>query len=160
MDADSLITPYRGAYRFEVVPQYWDFLKEKAKEGVVGSPELVLDRELTSSNPSQADLLEQWAKPLRGILFLPPDSATQLRYKHVAQYVQTNPRFRQHWIAKFLDDADSWLVAYALAHGGRIVTFEKPQPLAAKPKVPDVAQHFGVDCVSLWDMLAELKFKA
>jgi len=107
MDSNSLITPYREAYRFEAVPQFWDFLKEKAEEGVVGSPELVLDKELTSSNP---DALEQWAKPLRGILFLPADSATQLRYSDVAQYVQTNPRFKQHWIAPFLDGADSWLV--------------------------------------------------
>jgi len=157
MDSNSLITPHRGPYRFEVVPQYWDFLKEKAEEGVIGSPELVLDKELTSSNP---DVLEQWAKPLRGILFLPADSATQLRYSDVAQYVQTNPRFKQYWIAPFLAGADSWLVAYASALGGRIVTFEKPEPLAKKPKVPDIAQHFGVDCVNLWDMLAELKFKA
>jgi len=160
MDTDSLIKPHRESYRFEVVPQYWDFLKQKAEEGVIGSPELVLDKELTSSNPSQADALEQWAKPLRGILFLPPDSATQLRYSDVAQYVQTNPRFKQHWIAPFLAGADSWLVAYASVLGGRIVTFETPQPLARKPKVPDIAQHFGVNCVSLWDMLAELKFKA
>lgn len=160
LDSDSLITPHRGPYRFEAVPQYWDFLKEKAQQGVIGSPELVLDKELTSSNPAQADALERWAKPLRGILFLPPDSATQLRYNDVAQYVQTNARFKQHWIAPFLDGADSWLVAYALALGGRIVTFEKPEPLAKKPKVPDIAQHFGVVCVSLWDMLTELKFKA
>lgn len=157
MDSDSLIAPYRGAYRFEAVPQYWDFLKRKAEEGVIGCPELVLDKELTSSNP---DALEKWARPLRGVLFLPADAATQLRYGDVARYVQANPRFRQHWIDPFLDGADSWLVAYALAHGGRIVTFEKPEPLAKKPKIPDIAQHFGVGCVNLWDMLAELEFKA
>ena len=159
MDANSLITPHRGPYRFETVPQYWDFLKQKAEEGIIGSPELVLDIELTSSDPSKADSLEGWAKPLRGILFLPADAATQTKYKEVVQYVQMNPRFKQHWIAPFLGKADPWLVAYAAALGGRIVTFETPEPLTRKPKIPDIAQHFGVDCVNVWDMLAELGFK-
>src|SRR3990172_10308679 len=151
MDSDSLIRPHRGPYRFQAVPQFWDFLKQKAEEGIIGSKEIVLEMELTSSDPSQADDLERWAKPLRGSLFLPPDRATQLCYNAVAEYVQTNSRFKQHWIAPFLAKADSWVVAYALAFGGRIVAFEKPQPLAKKPKIPDVAQFFGVDCISLWD---------
>jgi len=160
MDANSLITPHRTAYRFEAVPQYWDFLEEKAKQGVIGSPELVLDLELTSSDPSKADHLERWAKPLRGILFLPADGPTQLKYKDVVEYVKTNPRFGQHWIGPFLDKADPWLVAYAATLGGRIVTFEKEEPLAKRPKIPDIAKHFGVDCINVWDMLTELGFKA
>jgi len=159
MDANSFITPHRGPYRFEVVPQYWDFLKQKAEEGVIGSPELVLDLELTSSDPAKADRLEKWAKPLRGVLFLPADAATQRKYNEVAQYVQTNPRFNQQWIAPFLGKADSWVVAYAAALGGRIVGFEKPEPQAKKPKVPDIAAHFGVKCINVYDMLAELGFK-
>ena len=62
MDSDSLITPYRGPYRFEAVPQYSDFLKEKAQQGVIAIPEFVLDVELTASDPSKADDLEKWAK--------------------------------------------------------------------------------------------------
>jgi hypothetical protein len=142
------------------VPQYWDFLKEKAEQGMIGSPELVLDIELTSTDPSKTDDLERWAKRLRGILFLPPDGPTQVKYQDVVQYVQTNPRFKQHWIAPFLDKADPWLVAYAATLGGRIVTFEKPEPLSTRPKVPDIAKYFGVHCVNVWDMLAELGFKA
>ena len=40
------------------------------------------------------------------------------------------------------------------------MTFEKPEPASKKPKIPDVASHFGVHCVTLWTMLAELDFKA
>jgi hypothetical protein len=161
MDADSFITPHRGPYRFGAVPQFWDFLKEKAEASLIGSPELVLDKELTrSSSSQQPDALETWARPLRGILFITADSVTQARYKDVAQYVQSNMQWREHNKPPFLAGGDSWLVAYALARGGRIVTFETAQPLAKKPKVPDVAQHFGVNCLSLWDMLEELGFKA
>ena len=159
MDADSFITPHRGPYRFEAVPQYWDFLRQKAEEGVIGSPELVLDLELTSSDPAKADRLEKWARSLKGILFLPADAAVQAKYSEVAQYVRTNPRFHKHWVAPFLGKADPWVVAYAAALGGRIVGFEKPEPLAKKPKVPDIAAYFGVTCINVYDMLAELEFK-
>jgi hypothetical protein len=159
MDADSFITPHRGPYRFGAVPQFWDFLARKADEGILGSPELVLDLELTSSDPAKADLLEKWAKPLRGSLFLPADAATQRKYNEVAEYVKTNPRFKPQWVAPFLDKADPWVVAYAAAQGGKIVAFEKPQPEARKPKVPDIAAHFGVACISVYDMLDELGFK-
>ncbi len=155
MDADSLITPFRGPYRFEAVPQFWEFLKQQAQAGVIGSPELVLDKELTSTGPPP-DSLELWAKSLRGVLFLPPDAPTQLKYKDVAEHVQKNARYKQQWIAPFLSGADPWLVAYAAAQGGRIVTFEKPEPLSSKPKIPDVAKQFGVSC---WDALLELDFK-
>ena len=144
---------------FERAPQYWRFLKEKADAGVIGSPELVLDKELTGSDPSKADSLELWAKPLRGVLFLPSDSATQHRYRDTARWVQTNGRFKQHHIDTFLAKADGWLVAYAQARGGQIVTFETPQPQSTKPKIPDVAQQFGVTCLNVWDMLNALNFR-
>ena len=160
MDSNSLITPYRGSYPFDRVPQFWDFLKLKAEEGVVGSPELVLEKELTSPPSDDPDDLELWAKLLKGSLFLPVDGPIQLKYNQVVQHVQTSGRYKQHWIAKFLDGADPWLVAYAMALGGRIVTFEKPEPRAKRPKIPDIAQHFNVRCLTLWDMLNELKFRA
>jgi hypothetical protein len=160
MDTDSLIAPYQGPYPFERVPQYYDFLKAQAEAGTIASPELVLTKELTASDPKKADALEKWAKPLRGVMFLPADEATQQRFNDVAQWVQTNGRFKQHYIAPFLAGADCWLVAYALAHGGRVVTFEKPEPLSKKPKVPDVADEFNVLTINVWQMLDELDFKA
>ncbi|MFQ5827189.1 MAG: DUF4411 family protein, partial [Dehalococcoidia bacterium] len=56
----------------------------------------------------------------------------------------------------FLSGADPWVIAHAKALGGRVVTFEKPEPISTKPKLPDVAGEFGVKCISLWDMLTEL----
>ena len=162
LDANSLIEPAKGPYAFSRVPQYWDFVKAKSEEGVLGSPELVLDLELTGTDPKKADDLEFWAKPLRGTLFLPADEATQRSYAEIADWVENNERFKekpQH-VAPFLAKADCWLIAYAKAHGGRVVTFEKPEPKAKKPKIPDVAAPFGVVCINLWLMLEELGFRA
>lgn len=159
IDSDSLIQPSKEAYSFTLVPQYWDFLQQKARQGIVGSPEIVL-QELEGSDPTKQDDLEVWAKQLKGVMFLPPDQKTQAAYADVANWVQNNNRFAQQHIAPFLTKADGWLVAYAKACGGQIVTFEKPAPLAKKPKIPDVADHFDVKCITLWTMLKELNFKA
>ena len=61
-----------------------------------------------------------------------------------------------HWVQRFLEKADTWVIAYAVTLGGRICTFEKPEPLSRKPKIPDVALEFGAECIQIWDMLSDL----
>lgn len=157
LDTDTFVTPSRGPYRFGLVPAFWDYLKSKAEEQVIGSPEIVLLKELSASNPKEADELEEWAKNQHGILFLSPDAAIQQAFSQVAEATKADQRYAPHQVAKFLDGADPWVIAYAKAKGGRIVTFEKAEPYSQKPKIPDVAAKFGIECVNLWDMLTELK---
>jgi len=128
----------------------------QARAGKIGSPEIVYDKELDS----KGDALAQWAKPLKGTLFLPPEAEDQIKLAEIADYVQGNPRFKPQWVAPFLAGAVPWLIAYARARGGRIVTFEKPEPLSTKPKIPDIADRYDVKCLNVWDMLSELGFRA
>lgn len=159
LDADSLIRAHREAYRFSFGSPFWDFLEMKAHEGVIGSPQIVFDEEIASTNRiEEKDRLELWAREQRGILFLPPIDSIQIEYTRVVNYVQNNGRYAQHHIAIFLAGADPWLIAYPMALGGRIVTFEAPAPKSKSPKIPDVADEFGIECIKLWDMLDELAF--
>lgn len=158
LDSDSLIRSHRGPYKFGMAQIFWDFLETKAHEGIIGSPAEVLDMELASSS-SKKDLLEQWAKRQKGILFVQADAQVQAQYTIIAEYVQNCGKYKQQWIAQFLSKADPWLVAYPMALGGRIVTFEKPQPRARKPKIPDIAQQFGIKHLDLYEMLSELGFQ-
>ncbi|MFH1002644.1 MAG: DUF4411 family protein, partial [Chloroflexota bacterium] len=75
----------------------------------------------------------------------------------IAENVKNNKNYADFWVHKFLGGADPWVIAHARALGGRIVTFEKPEPYSKKPKIPDVAALFDIKCISLWDMLTELK---
>jgi hypothetical protein len=160
IDSDSLINPYRGPYNFKYGTKFWDFLESKAKEGIICSPDIVLSMELTSSKPpKEKDELELWAKAQNGILFIPPDSSVQVEFRKVANYVQSNGRYKQQWIASWLTCADPWLIACPMALGGKIVTFEAPAPAGTKPKIPDIAHYFGIDCLTIWDMLVNLDFK-
>ena len=157
MDADSLIRPYREAYRFNIVPKFWEFLEEKAEEQVIASSGLVLQELEENSNKEEPDELLIWAKRQQGVLFLPPTDSVQEVFAQIAENVKNNEKYAAHWVQKFLDGADPWIIAHAKALGGRVVTFEKPEPNSRKVKIPDVAAEFGVKCICLWDMLTELK---
>lgn len=153
-DTDSLVTPNRGAYRFSILPQFWDFLEHKAKENIFASSKYVYD-ELTGNE--KPDDLENWAKKVEKVFFLEPDESVQKAYSQIAEIVMHEPRWKAHHITKFLNDADPWIIAHANALGGRVVTFEKSRPQSSKPFIPDVAQRVNVVCICLWDVLSELK---
>lgn len=145
------MTPSRGPYRFATLPKFWEFIESKAAERVIASSEIVLDELLRGD-----DELAEWAKRQQGILFMSPGQAVQKVFRQVAENVKNNNRYAAHHVASFLSGADPWVIAHAKASGGRVVTFEKPEPASSKPKIPDVANEFGVECINLWDLITEL----
>jgi hypothetical protein len=154
LDSDSLITPSRGPYRFTTLPTFWDYLEQKANEQVLASSEFVLI-ELTGNG----DKLEAWARHQQGTLFRSPTQDVQNAYSQVVNSVNNNGRYAQHQISRFLSGADPWLIAHAIVEGGRVVTFEKTEPNSRRPKIPDVGREFGVRCINIYDLLAELGAK-
>jgi hypothetical protein len=53
----------------------------------------------------------------------------------------------------FLQVADFYLVAHALALGHTVVTHEVPSPSTKKIKVPNACIGVKVKCVTTWEML-------
>ena len=155
LDSDSLITASRGPFRFSVMPVFWDFLQEKASQQLLASSELVLE-ELKDGE----DQLKEWANGLKDTMFRLPSSGVQETYRMVVDSVSSNERYAPQHIKRFLAKADPWLIAHAAAEGGRIVTFEKGEPLSKKPKIPDVGREFDVHCIGLWDLIEEMGFSA
>lgn len=158
LDTDTLIKPYHEAYQFKIVPKFWEYLEQKAKEQVIVSSELVLaDLERGSQQKGSPDELLVWARTLKGILFLAPTNDVQAIYKQVINSVQNNQQYAPYNIQKFVGGSDPWIIAHAKVLGGQIVTFENPVPPNSKAvKIPDVAAQFGVKCTNLWKMLADL----
>jgi hypothetical protein len=74
-------------------------------------------------------------------------------YMKVAHYVET--AYKENIAVDFLSDtvADPWLVAYAMEHGGCIVTLETPKPNRKKVSLVDVCDHFTVRYVNVIDFL-------
>ena len=99
-----------------------------------------LDREETRPH------LFQWIKDNRNIFKKPTGKETEI----VAQIFQI-PKF-QHLIGqrqrlKGSPVADPWLIASAKIQNGCVISEEKAKPNAVK--IPNVCQHFDVDCCNL-----------
>jgi hypothetical protein len=53
----------------------------------------------------------------------------------------------------FLQVADYYLVAHALAHGHTVVTHEKAQPSPRKIKIPNVCIGLNIKCITPFELL-------
>ena len=149
VDADCLIERAKYEYAFDIVPGYWDFLVAMARRNIILSPIMVY-QEVREG----VDALSSWVEEHKETLFEYADEAVQDRLSDVADYVRE--RYPVHGEG-FLNGADPFLIAHAMVQGGRIATGEKPKPQNAQtPRIPNVASHFGIECVTVFEMLRKL----
>ena len=79
------------------------------------------------------------------------------RFAEVSVWVNGQERFTEGAKVKFLNGADSWLVAYGAARGTVVVTHEQPAPEARKiVKIPDACIALNVQVMDTFDMLRTL----
>lgn len=147
LDADAFIRPNRdGFYSLELAPTFWQILDQKAGAGLIASPMRVY-QEITV----YGDNLATWADDRRDSgLFVSPEQSVQAVFTEVADYVSEN--YQGHKAQEFLGGADPWVIAHA--DGGTVVSYETRVDISSQtPKVPNVAQAFGIQTVSLYRML-------
>jgi len=150
LDCNCLIESKNRYYGFDIVPGFWAFLEQKARDGSVGSCLLVYN-ELQA----QEDELSEWARRQNDKgFFEAPDASVQAVLGTIANYV--NNHYEPPYASHFLAGADPWLIAHASVHGGRIVTQEVSAPRSKTPKIPDVAAQFGVKTLNIFQLLREL----
>jgi hypothetical protein len=149
LDANVFIEAENRYYQHDVCPGFWDWLQQANRAGLVYSIEKVHD-ELKPFG----DQVTLWAAQMGSALFLPPDPAIAPSLAAVSTWVQ-GQSYEAQAVAAFLGVADYWLVAHALTTGWKVVTEEKPAPLARKRvKVPDACSGVGVDRINTFQMLA------
>lgn len=149
LDTGIFIEAKRRFYGFDFVPGYWDWLVREANAGTIRSIERVAEE-----IGAQQDDLAAWAATLPGGFFLRPDSAFSAAFQRVSQWALT-AGFQQAAYNEFLDVADSFLVAQALAGGHTVVTLEKPAttPSRRKIKVPDACAGVGLRCMTPYALM-------
>lgn len=151
LDANIFIQAKNLHYGMDFCPAFWDWLIEKNSSKRVYSIERVGD-ELEAGD----DELAKWAS-LRGLgFFLKPDPTILSALGKVGQYV-TSKQYDPAAVSTFLQVADYYLVAHALAHGNTVVTHEIAQPLKKKIKIPDVCIGLGIKCITPFEMLRHEK---
>ncbi len=96
--------------------------------------------------------MTDWAAARGASFFLPPDSAVLSAMSQVGQWAR-NHRFEPAAMNTFLQVADSYLVAHALAHKLVVVTHEKPDNSLKRIKIPNACVALGVTCMTPFEML-------
>lgn len=140
IDSNILISAKDGPFRFSLNPAFWEALEVQAELGRIRVSKMVYD-EIVNDGPN--DDLANWMKTHRTNGFcVTPDQSTQGALTSIADFVQAT--YGIHQAAKFLSDADPWVIAHALASDGIVVTFETLQPGAKKVKIPNVCKAMGV----------------
>ncbi len=151
IDSNVFIQAANGPYGFDIAPGFWVALDNLAASGRIASSLMVYGELLRMD-----DDLAIWARERRTpALFAEPDESVQTAFQEVARYVQGE--YAANQAAMFLSGADPWLIAHAMASGGKVVTLETMVPSnSQKVKIPNVCRAFGVGFTNTYGMLREL----
>lgn len=147
LDANVFIQAKNLHYGLDFCPAFWEWLIAQNAAGKVASIEKIAD-ELYSGE----DELAQWAEDQGKDFFLPADDAVLPALNTVSAWASSQD-YEPSAISTFLQVADYWLIAHALAHGCVVVTHEVPSDSTRKIKIPNACIGLKLQCVSPYEML-------
>lgn len=147
LDADVFIQAKNLHYGLDFCPAFWDWLVAHNAQGRVASVEKVGD-ELAAG----ADELSTWASQRGSSFLLKPDAAILPALRAASTWVN-GQGYDPAAVNTFLQVADYYLVAHALAHGDTVVTHEIPSTSRKRIKIPDVCIGLSIKCMTPFEML-------
>jgi hypothetical protein len=147
LDSNVFIQAKNLHYGLDFCPAFWQWLIESNKSEIVFSIEKVGD-EINAG----ADQLADWAAQRDEGFFLQPDNAILPALGMVSQWVTQNG-YDPAAVNTFLQIADYYLIAHAVAHNFVVVTHEKAAGSKKKIKIPDVCIGLGIKCMTPFEML-------
>ncbi len=147
LDANVFIQAKRFHYGFDFCPAFWDWLVARNAAGDVFSIERVED-EIQAGG----DQLAEWAAERGSGFFLKPDAKILAALREVSAWV-TAKAYEPAAVSTFLQVADYYLVAHALAHGLTVVTHEKASTSTKTVKIPEPCIGLGIKCMNPFEML-------
>jgi len=147
LDANVFIQAKNLHYGLDFCPAFWEWLIAQNEAKRVYSIEKVGD-EIDAG----ADELAEWAAERDHNFFLKPDAAMLPALGTVSAWA-TGQNYEPAAINTFLQVADYYLVAHALAHEHVVVTHEKPAASPRIIKIPTVCIGLGIKVMSPYEML-------
>ncbi|WP_431100041.1 DUF4411 family protein [Roseateles noduli] len=152
LDANALLEAKNVHYGMDFCPAFWRWLTVSHADGQVFSITQVRDELLE-------DVIRPWVNAQSSGFFLSEDLLVEEKADRIVEWLDRQSLL-DAVILEFVDSADMYLVAHALAHGHTVVTREKPAAESKKKlkiKIPDVCTVFGVRCIEPHVMLRELQ---
>ena len=147
LDANVFIQAKNLHYGFDFCPAFWEWLIAKNKSKQVFSIEKVGD-EINAG----ADELSEWAKQRGSDFFLKPDSKILTALATVSNWTASQS-YEPVAVNTFLQVADYYLIAYALAHGHTVVTHEKASGSMKRIGIPNVCISLKIKFMNPYEML-------
>lgn len=157
LDANIFIEASRRYYPFDFALPFWNFLEKQAIVGKLLSIDKVYAEILTGN-----DVLKDWSiNTFQPYFVSTQDSNILLNYQKLVQYIQSSPQYNQKAKDVFMniDNADTWILAYALTNDVVIVTHEVFDPNVKKRvPIPNVCKDFDIEYCDSFTMLRSLNF--
>ncbi|MDR3176098.1 MAG: DUF4411 family protein [Desulfovibrio sp.] len=147
LDANVFIQAKNLHYGLDFCPAFWDWLVEKNAAGLVFSIDKVAD-ELAAG----ADELADWMRRHGDGLFRKTDSHIASHFSRVSIWA-TGQNYEPAAVNTFLQVADFYLIAHALAGEHVIVTHEVPANSPRRIKIPNVCAGLGLRFMTPFAML-------
>lgn len=144
IDTSALLDGWRRYYSPDVFPGLWTRL-----QGLIEGGSLRATVEVLSELEKKDDEVYKWAQA-NGEMFVPIDEETQVALTVV---LQNYPRLVNTQRAR--STADPWVIALGLINGCTVITGEQPSNNLQRPKIPDVCQDLGVQCMNLLQLFRE-----
>lgn len=147
LDSDVFIRAKNLHYGLDFCPAFWEWLAHQSYTGKVASIDKVAD-EIEAGQ----DDLSEWARDNGAPLFrrTPPTLAPQ--FIQVSNWA-TGQQYTPAAINTFLQVADYYLVAHALAGNHVVVTHETLDAAAKRIKIPNACIGLGVRFMTPYQML-------
>jgi hypothetical protein len=143
-DTSAFLHGWKRDYPPDVFASLWLNLDK-----LISSSRLFAPDEVLYELERGGDDIFAWAKQ-RKFVFQAPEAAVQ---EIVSRIVEEHPSF----VPETSHDgvwADPWVIAFAIHTNGRVVTGEKPTGPGAKIlKIPNICGHYGINYLSLLDVI-------
>jgi len=147
LDTNVFIQAKNLHYGFDFCPAFWDWLIANNAAQLVFSIEKVGDEV-----EAGADELANWAAERGPGFFLKPDAALLPAFGSVSAWAMSQT-YEPAAVHTFLQVADYYLIAHALAHGHTVVTHEIASPSTKKIKIPNVCIGLNIKFMTPYEML-------
>lgn len=155
LDANVLMEAAKRYYAFDITRRFWDALIQHAQTGLL----LSIDRVKAEIDRVGNDL-KNWANNEFHSWFVSTVEDDVIdAYRQVMQWAYSQNQFTDAAKAEFArgDNADAWVVAYALAKGCTVVTHEQfDSNIKRRIPIPNVCQAFSMQPVDTFQMLRAL----
>lgn len=147
LDANVFMSAKNLHYGLDFCPAFWDWLVHMGNTGSVLSIDKVAD-EIAAGQDDLAD----WARDHGHALFRRTPPTLTPQFSQVSTW-STGQQYTPAAINTFLQVADFYLVAHALAGNHVLVTHEVPSNSPGRIKIPNACVGMGVRFMTPYQML-------